>query len=203
MASLTADPRPVSLIQSHRRRRRSLVPTSSLTQLETTRKTGLQPGQLCLQLSLLRSAVNVPRVIRNRVQQHEKLSTRKKSKTPEGMKSPTSPHQECITNSATGRVAVGPWTGPFAPHPSTVDAQTLPATLYLDPWGGCHFELDYSASQKLTAAVQAQSVVPIKQVAETKFGQQLFPRSTSKPWACGKGARGVRRTHMINQPRRG
>lgn len=200
--SLEARSLPASLAQ--RRRRRSVNPAHLPIVPDSIPKQVYQPGQTGrLQVSLVKGTTHLPRTIRSRVAQHERSCARRSARTTESPKSPqspSSPHQETTFSTATGRVALGPWTGPYAPHPSSVEAQELPATLYLDPAGGCHFELDKSIFNVLDAsAKEVAAAVASKQPRCVQPPQCLSWQR--KTYSRGKSPRSAARNYRINQPR--
>lgn len=97
----------------------------------------------------------LPRTIRNRA------ATRPGQQRPQPPRSPGSPHQEAASNIVTGRVALGPWGGPFAGHPGGAPADALaallPSTLFVDTDGAAHLGLSKEEhSMRLAAVSRAQ-----------------------------------------------
>uniref|UniRef100_A0A7S0R5R1 Uncharacterized protein n=1 Tax=Chlamydomonas leiostraca TaxID=1034604 RepID=A0A7S0R5R1_9CHLO len=71
----------------------------------------------------------------------------------EKVKSPQSPHQEGMMSRGSGRMALGPWGGPFETHPEAVLAETL----YMDPKGVMYQSLDAKDAARTVLAAQADA----------------------------------------------
>lgn len=155
-------------------------------------------------IALVRQSVNLPRQIRSRVATFGACKSKRASP-------PTriSPNQDSTQNAATGRVALGPWNGPFATHPNATEEPALPSLIYLDEKGVCHFGMkehklkaeDDRNGKSLPSPGLTLGSKDLKQQTQALVLRQHSFAARAPP-VTPKGSRAVKRTHMINQPRR-
>lgn len=191
---------------------------------ETSEAIRIKPGQGRKLGTPRVVASSLPRTIRNR-------SPRRKAVKPGATGSPHAIVQEEITNAFTGKKAVGPWLGPFAPGANTPACTSnisteglIPMTIYMDNQGSCHLDLDPSDDKRLAQQLyKAQSDSGLlseaaDEAAARLASQQLVLRRETHMQARYVQAHNLfehaaldktpparnmlRRQHVINQPRR-
>lgn len=143
--------------------------------------------------------------------------------------SPRAPVLEA-QNSQTGKKAVGPWLGPFAPAAPageggpTYDAGLIPSTIFMDKAGACHLDLDLNQDRRMVqeldkaqsdsgllsaAADEAAAKLASQQLELIRDKQQqaravqshtLFSHASLNKTPPARDV--IRRMHVINQPRR-
>lgn len=153
----------------------------------------------------------LPRAIRARVARVPIGQRHKMVKLGPGMqvKSHKSPDQAAMISHASGRMALGPWFGPFKAYPEAV----LPATLYMDPKGVMYESLDMIDAAKKALAAQEDAKISahaaLLAARAVQCGDDAMRASTAKtsarihrtrPFEAARGVR-TRKMMRVMQPR--
>ncbi|GLC47002.1 hypothetical protein PLESTB_001656200 [Pleodorina starrii] len=180
----------------------------------------LKIGRNAAELSKPCFTTGSSRVARSRAAKALGLRSKRKPVSPQ---SPPSPNQESAVNPRTGKVAFGPWQGPFGTH---ADIATAAEPLFLDHNGNTYASLNVPAHLKGVASPHAEPTQPAAAggkatAAATAATQQLYamvgkvaqraaaattrapsqwPGRHVKPH--GSGRCGTTMARSINQPRR-
>lgn len=126
--------------------------------------------------------------------------------------------------SSAGKVALGPWLGPFNPSPQK-KPEVLPSTMYMDTRGFVHFGLNSEEHQSIMQAIRAMQEPAMSETGGSGIGSRVEAtelalrmeavRADRMARSCqaaalqrvpihstGRGQRAVKQMHLINQPRR-
>ncbi|KAG2428777.1 hypothetical protein HXX76_011477 [Chlamydomonas incerta] len=165
----------------------------------------------------------VNRVVKARAVKAVGLRQQRKAVSPQ---SPPSPNQESAVNARTGKVAFGPWLGPFKAHPSQ-DLSVADSPLFSDRQGNTYASLGGSHAPAVqatapTAAPSAKAAAASnaatkelyammnKMVQKNAAGTPVSSRQAAQ-WQAGRSGKASGRhggggrcgaPRAINQPRR-
>ncbi|EFJ41890.1 hypothetical protein VOLCADRAFT_107515 [Volvox carteri f. nagariensis] len=112
------------------------------------------------------------------------LRNRRKAVNP---KSPPSPNQESAVNTRTGKVAFGPWMGPYETH---VDTAAAGPPIFLDPNGNTHASLHAPESQPPPVDPKGAEPLPQQEQEQAPESQpqQTTPETKPQPARFVKAA---------------
>eukprot|EP00798_Chlamydomonas_sp_ICE-L_P025641 gene25641-11300_t len=154
-----------------------------------TAKAPVQPPASLLQPCRVMLGSSLPRSMRARVQASARVCSAQKKKTGAA----TEPVHSERALSPTGKVALGPWLGPFASLESVAE---LPATLYLDRFGSAHVSLNDAN----TSSAEIEGInVKVSRSSEVVASHWMKPAKSAN-WNRSNSS-SLRKHHQINQPR--
>lgn len=141
---------------------------------------------------------SMPRCIRAKVQASCNVAGHRKKSQIVTVNNAQNPMQQSAM-SPTGKMAVGPWLGPFETHP----AEEVPTTLYLDNMGSAHLSLDDVQPALDAASSKDFSMMKMSRAAQRRATVRMAAAREGRAamWTRCRGAHAVMATHQINQAR--